>query len=92
LNLSTKLLRESPLALGSASPPNPHSTTNALEDCPPHEMSYYTIKRLQYGWSLAQDSRYLRPHIPARVWMNWVQIGSASRNYHVLTAGRVEIE
>jgi hypothetical protein len=34
----------------------------------------------------------LRPHIPARVWMNWVQIGSATRNYPVLTAGRVEIE
>jgi hypothetical protein len=40
LNLSTKPLRESPLAPGSASLPNTHSTTNALEDCPPHEMSY----------------------------------------------------
>src|SRR5580704_9735364 len=29
--------------------------TNALENCP-HEMSYLTIKRLQYGGSRAQES------------------------------------
>jgi hypothetical protein len=34
----------------------------------------------------------LRPHIPARVWMNWVQMGSAARTYRVLTVRRAEIE
>src|SRR5437588_7699786 len=28
------------------------------------------------------------PPNPARVWMNWVQIGSASRNYRVLSSVR----
>src|SRR5579863_6571901 len=30
--------------------------TDALADCPPHEMSYSTSKMLQYGGSRAQES------------------------------------
>ena len=37
--------------------PTRNARTNALDDCPPHEMSYLTSKRLQYGGSRAQESR-----------------------------------
>jgi hypothetical protein len=60
---------ESTSVAGQLLLPNTH-ITNAGEDCPPHEMSYLTIKRLQYGGSRAQDSCDARPHIPALVWMN----------------------
>src|SRR5262249_34584405 len=33
----------------------------------------------------------VRPHIPARVWMNWVQIEPVSRNYPVLTVRRAAV-
>src|SRR5262245_33887696 len=34
------------------------------ETCPPHEMSYSTIEKLQYGESQAQESQPPRPHVP----------------------------
>jgi hypothetical protein len=66
--------------------------TNALEELSAHEMSYLTIKRLQYGESRAQDSRNVRPHITARVWMIWVQTEFVTRNYPVLTERRMEMQ
>src|ERR1700681_2634403 len=36
------------------------------ETCPPHEMSYLTIGKLQYGGSPAQESVRLSPHLPIR--------------------------
>jgi len=36
------------------------------ETCPPHEMSYLTMKKLQYGGSRAQESVLPRPHLPIR--------------------------
>ena len=51
------LERNPPSGRAAALPPNTHaSTTLAREDCLPHEMSYLTIKRLQYGGSRAQES------------------------------------
>src|SRR6476659_6838521 len=43
-----KALMESPIGQAATCRPT-RTLTNALEDCPPHEMSYETIKRLQYG-------------------------------------------
>src|SRR5579859_467108 len=45
-----------------------HATQNpdALVNRPPHEMSYLTSKRLQYGASLAQESSVPLPHVPSR--------------------------
>src|SRR5271156_4192928 len=37
-------------------PPGTQRRTNALEDCPPHEMSYLTSESLQYGASRVQES------------------------------------
>ena len=45
---------ESPIRPGSAAPPNTHCHER-FEDSPPHEMSYRTIKRVQYGGSRAQS-------------------------------------
>src|SRR5262249_4596602 len=39
-------------------------TIDARTD-PPHEMSYPTIEKLQYGQSQAQESLSPRPHLPA---------------------------
>jgi hypothetical protein len=36
------------------------------ENCPPHEMSYSTIEKLQYGESRAQESDCPAPHVPFR--------------------------
>src|ERR1700730_931992 len=36
------------------------------ETCPPHEMSYLTMNKLQYGGSPAQESVLPRPHLPIR--------------------------
>src|SRR5689334_24418104 len=63
-----KALMESPVWPGSARRPT-RTLTNALEDCPSHEMSYETIKRLQYGGSRAQESAGARPHIRVPMWM-----------------------
>ena len=34
-------------------------------DCPPHEMSYLTIEKLQYGENRAQESDCSLPHVPS---------------------------
>src|SRR4029077_10745511 len=44
---------------------------NALEDCPPHEMSYLTMKMLQYGGSRAQESAPQASTHSCPVWMIW---------------------
>jgi hypothetical protein len=43
--------------------PTPTATTMYASDCPPHEMSYLLIERLQYGESQAQESERPRPHV-----------------------------
>ena len=68
---------ESPF--GQAAPRRPTRTvTNALETVPPHEMSYETIKRLQYGGSRAQEFTDARPHIRVPMWMTWVKTPRAA--------------
>src|ERR1700678_1540937 len=47
--------------------------TNALDKCPPHEMSYLTSSKLQYGGSRAQESRFMLPHVPFIMWTMWGQ-------------------
>jgi len=34
----------------------------------------------------------MSPHIPALLWMNWVQNGLTARNYLMLTVRRTEIQ
>jgi hypothetical protein len=90
--LSVQILAESIATPGDARPPNTHSTNDALEDCLPHDMSYLTRKMLQYGGTPAQESHKPLPHIPADMWMIWVQNESEAANYPVLTVGRGEIK
>src|ERR1700674_4161197 len=51
-------LKESPTEPGSAKsrPTHTYSPERCLEDCPPHEMSYLTIKMLQYGGGRGEES------------------------------------
>src|SRR5579871_1365545 len=55
---------------GQAAPfadPTPTPVTDVLRTCPPHEISYLTIEKLQYGESRAQESQVERPHVPFRI-------------------------
>src|SRR6266702_1941341 len=38
----------------------------------PHEMSYPTGQRLQYGVTPAQESAWVRPHVPSLNHCNWI--------------------
>src|SRR4030081_3685623 len=38
------------------------------ENCPPHEMSYLTTVKLQYGGTRTQESVLGRPHFPGSEW------------------------
>src|SRR6201996_9429405 len=66
-------LAESIAKPGGTMPPDTHATDEALDDCPPHDMSYLTRKMLQYGGTPAQESDTPLPHIHADMWMIWVQ-------------------
>src|SRR6266516_4755415 len=80
-------------------PPPPIYASN----CPPHEMSYSTMEKLQYGGSRAQESdrpastcsvrvKAMRPHLSARLCIARAYNGVAMASPIVLTGDGAAIE
>jgi hypothetical protein len=73
-NLSKSLRAESlsPRRGAASAPERVRRTAGLRRSELPHEMSYPTGERLQYGVTLAQESACVRPHVPSFKHCNWI--------------------